>query len=110
MAGRICDRLLAEGIRPSAAYLTGTPPDPDGIRSMKVRPHDALAADEPEFIVIAVDRVEELRKRVGELVTLKSCRYAFTSFTLHEIKEFPALVDPVTGDPLAARFPSGWLY
>lgn len=109
-AGTIRDRLLAEGIRPSAAYLTGTLPGPDQIQDMKVKPHEALATDEPEFVIIAVDRVEEIRKRVGELVTLKSCRYAFTSFALHEIKEFPAPLDPVTGDPLAARLPSEWLY
>jgi SAM-dependent methyltransferase len=104
---RVCSRLLSEDIRPSVAYVE---PGPDGPSGIRTKPHAALAGDGPEFVVVAVDRIDELKKYLGELVTLRACRYAFTSFTLPEVREFPALTDPVTGEPVAGGVSSRFRY
>lgn len=104
---RVCARLREAGIRPSVAYLAPPAAEIAGVTS---RPLEALHGDGPEFVVIAAERMDALRKSVGDLVTLRSCRYAFTSFTYPEIREFPPLVDPVTGVTLADRFASPMRY
>jgi len=101
VAERVCARLRAAGVRPSAAYLAEPAAE---IKDVTSRPLAAMNGDGPEFVVIAADRMDDLRKCVGELVTLRSCRYAFTSFTQPEIREFPPLADPITGEPVADRF------
>jgi len=115
-AARICSSLLAEGIRPAVIYPAGggaAAPDlitGDGTFRPSVRALASLARDGPAFIVLAVSRLDDLKSHIGDLVTLRACRYAFTSFTLREISEFPALADPVTGEPVADRFPSAMRY
>jgi SAM-dependent methyltransferase len=110
MVERMRERLLLDGIRPSVAYLCGTQPAIRRVGDLETRPHDTMAKDRPEFVVIACDRIEDVRRHVGELVTLRTCQYSFTSFTLPEIREWPPLTDPVTGESLAARFSSGLSY
>jgi hypothetical protein len=116
IAARICRSLLAEGVRPAAIYPAGS--GAAAASSMAgndasrppVRALAGVARDGPAFVVLAVDRLDDLRAHIGDLVTLRACRYAFTSFTMGEIGEFPALADPVTGEPVAGRFPSAMRY
>ncbi|MGH8633781.1 MAG: class I SAM-dependent methyltransferase [Burkholderiales bacterium] len=112
----VCSGLLAENIRPAAIYQADTGATTpgliagDGTFRPSVRALASLARDGPEFVVLAASRLDDLKSHIGDLVTLRACRYAFTSFTLPEIREFPALADPVTGEPVADRFPSAMRY
>jgi SAM-dependent methyltransferase len=102
MIERIVARLGAAGIRSSKTYLAGVARQgglPEG-----------LASDGPEFVVFATARFAQLKSWMTDLSTLRACRYAFSSFTLPEIREFPALVDPVTGEPVTSRFSSRFTY
>jgi len=103
-------RLLAEGIRPSVAFVSPTQSGDGPIGNLQARSHASLEKDGPEFVVLACSRLEELRRYLAELVTLKTCRYAFTSFTLPEIGTFPALLDPITGEPVDGPSSSGMRY
>lgn len=109
--GDVCSRLDAAGIRFSAIYVSGDAAAYRGPGGVAVAPHERLVSDGPEFVVIATEQFADLRQRVADLVTLRSCRYAFTSFSLAGIKTFPPLADPVTGESLEPRFPSSrWMY
>lgn len=95
---RVAARLGAAGIRSSRIYFAGA----GGREGLS---YERLAGDGPEFVVLATERFAQLKSWITDLSTLRACRYAFMSFTLPEIREFPALLDPVTGDPAASRFP-----
>jgi SAM-dependent methyltransferase len=93
VAASVCSRLLAEGVHPGTI----------GALSSLVRAG-------PAFVVLAVNRMDDLKSHIGDLVTLRACQYAFTSFTLREMTEYPALADPVTGEPVADPQPSAMRY
>jgi SAM-dependent methyltransferase len=93
VAARVRGRLLAEGVHP------GT-----------IGELSSLVRGGPAFVVLAVNRMDDLKLHIGDLVTLRACQYAFTSFTLREMTEFPALADPVTGEPVADPHPSAMRY
>jgi hypothetical protein len=103
MIGKVVARLSAAGIRPSRTYVAGA-------ARQAGLPYDRLASDGPEFVVFATAQFAQLKSWMTDLSTLRACRYAFASFTLPEVREFPALVDPVTGEPVESRFSSRFTY
>ena len=116
VAARVRSGLLAEGVHPGTIHpargsvLTpGATAGRDGFRNT-VGALAGLVRGGPAFVVLAVNRMDDLKLHVGDLVTQRACHYAFTSFTLREMTEFPALTDPVTGEPVADPHPSAMRY
>ncbi len=107
---RMHPQLLEENITPSAIYLPEAVDQSllsslwPSITQPTLRPLSQLTVDNPQFAIIATDNYKTLKTYIGDLITLKSCNYAFCSFSLKQIKEFPPLTDPVTGDTVEQIF------
>lgn len=55
---------------------------------------------DPEYVVLAHRDYEGMKRLIAELVTLRDCRYAFSSFSMNSFALEAAPIDPVTGDRL----------
>ena len=53
-----------------------------------------------KYVVVASPSYEGLRRQIGQVLTLRACRYAFASFSMVAFGLAPEPFDPVTGDPL----------
>lgn len=105
----ILSELADAKVDPGIVYLPG-PEMPFGGTTLKVRDLARLASDGPAYVVLASARYDDLKRQVGELVTLRRCRYAFSSFSLVRMKEFPKPMDPVTGDPIPPELDGSIVY
>jgi SAM-dependent methyltransferase len=103
-AGEAVARALAADI----AYLRrrGVAPsvkgDPQAIPAVTRMLQEARigVSTSAEYVVLANPEYEGIRRQIGELLTLRACRYAFTSFSMSCFGLAAEPVDPVTGDPL----------
>jgi SAM-dependent methyltransferase len=70
------------------------------VLSAMLREAGIATSEDPQYIVVAQRDYEALKRTVGELVTLRECRYAFASFSLARFGLETTRIDPVTGDAL----------
>lgn len=79
--------------------VTGEP-EAVALISAMLRQAGIRTSESLEFVVVAQPAYEDLKRQIGERVTLRDCRYAFASFSIARFGLSVPPVDPVTGDPL----------
>ncbi len=88
--------LRAERIAPSVVG------DPDAVPAISAMLEEAgiRVSRSSKYVVLANRRYDGLKQKLGELLTMRVCRYAFASFSMAYFQVAPELLDPVTGDRL----------
>ena len=76
--------------------------DPEAIAAISTVLEEAgiRVSTSSQYVVLAHRRYDGLKQKLGELLTMRACRYAFASFSMAHFQVAPDPVDPVTGDRL----------